>query len=219
MKLLLFRVSLLIVAFSVVNVFYAAQKQSADGRDQPPPPPISTSEGQESGWKRYELYGGNRDSISVLLPAKPEDFPRGKFKAPPDIELPAHLYLLSREATNFFAAFIDLPKASEEMAESQRGDIFYGCWRGIAGSVQGILQREFGGTFDISASSQKVGIINERERRAEDFSIGSQRGRAQIVFAGRRAYMLVAVWNPEDSKSVTAASQFLDSFQVKLTHK
>ena len=220
MKLALFRLGLLLAALTLVNVTCAAQKQSTGERDEPlPPPPKSINQGQESGWKRYELNGGKRDEISVFLPARPEDFPGGKFKAPPDIELPAHLYLLSRDATNFFAAFIDLPKASEEMSASQRGDIFYGCWRGIAGKMQGILQRNFGGSFEISGSSQKVRVMNEREQRMQDFSIGSQQGRAQIVFAGQRAYLLVAVWHPTDSKSVAAASQFLDSFQVRRTLK
>jgi hypothetical protein len=212
---------LLVAIFSLVLFSCSSQKQDARITDKPaanaPTPAIVRQPSEE--WRRYRLADGEGDVITVLLPETPKDFPGGKFKTPSDAELPAHLYLLSREATHFFAAFVDLPKASEGMTDSEREEIFFGCWRGIAGSVQEILQQKFGGAFDISSSEQKIEVKDKRERRAQDFRVGSQQGRAQIVFAGQRAYLLAAIWNPDNSESAAGASRFLDSFQVEIPHK
>ena len=73
--------------------------------------------------------------------------------------------------------------------------------------------------FEIEPFPQDVNPLKGSEQRRQDFSVGTQHGRAQILFVGRRAYMLVGVWNPNDPASEPAALKFLDSFQVKIAHK
>src|SRR2546423_2299133 len=168
-----------------------------------------------AGWKRHQLDGGNGSSISVLLPGEPENFPGGQFKVAPNVSLPVHLYMVSENAKLYFVMFIDLPKPSENMTDAERGDIFYSCWRGVAMRVSQSLEERFGGTFDIGSGQQGVQVSQGRERRMQDFRVGSPRGRAQVVLANRRAYMLVAVWN-SDPASESDALRFLNSFQVKI---
>ena len=221
-KLLLAKITVLLIVIVLVNSSCAAQKQnfnSSTSEQQPPSTPATVDSQLSAEWKRYELDGGKGDMISVLLPRQPEDMPGGRFKVAPNIELPLHLYTLSQNANHYFILFVDLPNDAGQTTESQRGDIFEGCWRGLATQIRGILEEKFGGSFEVTSSPQKVKTGEGREKRMQDFSIGSQNGRAQAVFANRRMYMLVSVWNPNDSTGEASAFRFLDSFQVHITNE
>jgi hypothetical protein len=126
--------------------------------------------------------------------------------------------MLSRDARVYFVLFVDLPQPAEKMTGDERGEVFYGCWRGVASKTSEALEEKLGSTFQISASEQRVGQTQGGERRMQDFKVGTQNGRAQVMFIGQRAYMLVAIWdtNPE---SETSALRFLDSFQINRERK
>jgi hypothetical protein len=175
--------------------------QTAAQKSQPPP-----------GWQRYEL-DGDGDQINVLLPAKPEDFGVAKLRRPSGEPLSTRVYMLSADAKIYFALFVDLPKPTAEMSDRERGDLFYGIWNGLAAQTSRVLEEKFGTPFPITPSDQKVGPAPGGERRMQDFKVGTESGRAQVVFFGQRAYMVVAIWNNKPG-SEEDALRFLNSFQI-----
>jgi hypothetical protein len=169
-------------------------------------------------WERFELDGGAGDQIGVFLPQKPTDFGVANLRRPSGAPLPTRVYMLSRDAKVYFVLFVDLPQAAGKMTGDERGELFHGCWRGVAARTSQALEEKFGSSFQITASEQKVGEIQGGERRMQDFKVGTQNGRAQVMFIGQRAYMLVAIWDsrPESERD---ALRFLESFQIQRGRK
>jgi hypothetical protein len=166
------------------------------------------------GWQRYQLDGGGGDQIGVLLPQAPTDFGVADLKRPSGAPLPARVHMLSADAKVYAALFIDLPQDAAKMSGDERGELFYGCWSGLATKTSQVLEEKFGSPFPITASAQKYAEVPGGERRTQDFKVGTQDGRAQVIFVGRRAYLVAAVWDnrPESQRD---ALRFLQSFQVQ----
>ena len=175
--------------------------------------PRAAAEAAPPGWQRREV--GDRDGrVSVLLPKEPQDLGVASLKRPDGQPLPTHVYITSAEARIYSILIVDLPQDASKMTDDDRGEVFYGCWRAVANRTSVALEQRFGKPFEITSSAQKVGDLQGYERRAQDFKVGDQNGRAQVVFAGARAYMLVSVWG-NSPESETDALRFLNSFQVK----
>jgi hypothetical protein len=196
----------------------AAFASAKSQKNQSPPPPPNTNVDAEPDWERFELDGGAGDRISVLLPQKPTDFGVAKLRRPSGAPLPTRVYMLSTDAKVYVVLFVDLPQSAAKMTGDERGELFDGSWRGVAARTSQALEEKFGSPFPITASEQKVGEIQGGERRMQDFKIGTQNGRAQAMFVGQRAYMLVAVWDARP-ESEADALRFLNSFQVHREHK
>ena len=208
-------VSLITLSLALCVQACARDLQKGDQAPSPSPPPAPSGGGPvvPEGWQRFSLDGGAGDRISVLLPQEPEEHPGGKFKVSPEITLPAKVFLVARDARVYLTLFVDLPKDAGALTADERGEIFFGCWRGAAESVREVLEEKLGGPVEITPARQLVGEIKGGERRMQDFKIGPQNGRAQAMFLGRRVYMLVAVRDPVP-EAEQDASRFLESFQV-----
>ena len=190
------------------------QKSRPSQNQGSPPTPIPSGEHERvtSGWQRYDL-DGDGDRISVLLPSKPEDFGVADVRRPSGEPLKSRVHMLSADAKVYFALFVDLPRPAAEMSRNERSDIFHGCWMGVAARTRQVLEEKFGAPFPVTDSAERVGEVPGGERHMQDFKIGTENGRAQIVFLGQRAYMVVAVWNNKPG-SEEDALRFLNSFQV-----
>ena len=207
-----------LIASSMVLCTDARAKAGTQNNHQSPPPPPPAETKAAAGWQRQQIDGGAGDRISVLLPEKPTDFGVANMRRPSGAPLPTHVFMLSHDAKVYVALFIDLPQFAEKMTDDEGGELFYGCWRGVAARVSQALEEKFGSPFQITASEQKVGEIQGHERRMQDFKVGTQNGRAQAVFVEKRVYMLVAIWDSRPESEADALS-FLNSFQILHEHK
>ncbi len=165
------------------------------------------------GWRRYELDGGGGEWISAVLPAKPEDFGYTNMRRASGDAMKVRVHMIASDKKVFFAAFIDLPKPAAEMSDRERGETFYGCWMAFATKTGQALEEKLGPLPITPSGQMSAGLPGGHEQRSQDFKLGTQNGRAQVIFAGRRAYMLAAVWD-ERPDSEKDAKRFLDSFRV-----
>ncbi|MDT5296629.1 MAG: hypothetical protein QOJ76_3509 [Acidobacteriota bacterium] len=202
------------VAFTVPACSSVGTRQSQPPRNQPSSTPSPAGVGGAPDRQRYQLDGSDGDWISVLLPHKPTDFGVANLKRPTGAPLPARVYMFGAEAKTYFVLFIDLPQAAASMSGDERGELFYGCWKGLAAKTSEALEEKFGSPFQISSSEQKFGEMQGGERRMQDFKVGTQNGRAQVMFVGQRAYLLAVIWDNRP-ESENDALRFLESFQVK----
>lgn len=202
-------------------ILAASAGETACGRNVPhvgpPPQPTQSSPAREDvsgGWRRHQLEGGGGDHISALLPQKPEDFGVANMRRPAGEPLPARVHMLSADAKVYFAIFVDLPRPAAEMSSAERADVFHGSWMGLARRTGEALEEKFGAPFPVTESAGRVGEAPGGERHMQDFRVGTQQGRAQAMFVGRRAYLVAAVWDGRPG-SEQDAMRFLNSFQVK----
>jgi hypothetical protein len=211
-----------LLTVGLIFLFTAAAAETACSRavtregppQSQPPPPAPSAEHAPEGWQRHELEGSGGDKISVLLPQKPDDCGVANLKRSEGAPLQTRVHMLSADAKVYFALFVDLPRPAADMSRNERSDHFHGSWMAAAAMTRRVLEEKFGEPFPVTDSPEKVGEAPGGERHMQDFKVGTQRGRAQAVFAGRRIYMVVAVWDarPESEK---AALRFLNSFQIQ----
>ena len=192
----------------------AVTREGQPPQNQPPTPQATLAEPAASGWQRYELEGGGDDRISVLLPRKPDDFGAANLRRSEGAPLQTRVHMLSADAKVYFVLFVDLPRPAAEMSPNERSDHFHGSWMAAAAQTRRVLEEKFGEPFPVTDSAEKVGGAPGGERHMQDFKVGTQSGRAQAVFAGRRVYMVVAVWDARP-ESEQAALRFLNSFQIQ----
>lgn len=204
---------LFIIALSFMSISCPAQKPTTNNLT-PTPTPTDAKTNAE-GWKRYQLENKNGDVIGVYLPQKPEEFLGGKFRVAPNVVLPTDLYIVAANEEFYAVVFVnELPNKTGLMSDEQKADIFFGCWRGVIEQARQVLEKKSGNPVEVKPLGQTKVNVNGREGRVEDFTVGSFLGHARMLFAEKRAYMLVGLW-PEDRAREKRAS-FLDSFEMRI---
>ena len=206
---------LLVITLSLMSMSCYAQKSETNSKNPPLPLGVPNREINEQGWKRYHLESKSGNVIGVFLPRKPDEFPGGKLRVSATESLPVDLFIVSENEEFYAVVFVsDLPAKSEQMAGAQKADIFSGCWKAVIGQVRQVLERKSGAPVEVKGYGQVKVNVSGREGMVEDFIVGPYFGHARMLFAERRAYMLVGLW-PEN-RAKERRESFLDTFEMRI---
>ena len=166
------------------------------------------------GWKRFYLEGPNEDAICVYLPKKPDKFPGGKLRRG-NTPVTADIYLVSDNQEIYTVAFLyDLPTRTEDMADDQKAEIFFGTWRGTVEQARAALEKMSGAPVDVKYVEQHKVNVMGHEGRVQLFKVGQYLGQARIVFVEKKAYMLMGLWPPDRAEKRSSA--FFDYFEMRV---
>lgn len=178
------------------------------------PKKCAVTQKSSEGWNRFYLEGPDGDAICVYLPGKPDKFSGGKLRGG-DTPVTADLYVVSADQEIYTVAFLyDLPVKTEDMPDDRKAEIFFGTWRGTIEQARLALEKMTGAGVDVQYAGQHKVNVMGHEGRVQLFKVGMNLGQARIVFAGKKAYMLMGLWPPD--RAQRRSSAFFDSFEMRV---
>jgi len=195
--------------------------QSAEGKVVPPPPP-PIQQGPPpplpikpvadtlapAGWARYGI--GEPERFSLILPAPPE-VSSERITLAPGVVMAVRYYMTSGAAGVYGATYIEDLPAAGDMTETQRRAFFDGFVKGFVDGFQEGMQKQ-GSTEQLKMLEQRSATASGLAGYEQDVSFALYTGRLRLVFDGRRAYALIALWTADASESERKA--FYESLRV-----
>lgn len=201
----------------------AAAAQTPSSPTPTPPPPIASrveptphpvraieDPAARAGWTRYQF--GDAPAFSVLLPARPNANARSIASADAPNAV-THLYLAEGASTIYSAQRMDgLSTDMGRAPESARRGLFDIFIKGFTESFRDEMRRG-GLDFELELRATKKVTAAGRDAFEQDFAYGPLDGRAQVVFAGRGVFSVVAVWSREQGAAADRET-FFKSFRL-----
>lgn len=181
-------------------------------RPAPTPHPVKVVEdaAARAGWTRYQF--GDAPAFSVLLPARPNADARS-VASPDSPNAVAHLYLAEGSAAFYSAQRMDgFSIDLDREPESAQRNLFGVFVKGFTESFRDEMRRG-GVDFELELRAPKKVTAAGRSAFEQDFSYGPLDGRAQVVFAGRGVFCVVAVWSREQGAAAERET-FFKSFRL-----
>jgi len=213
--------SLVILTFGVMSVW--AQRPKGKVAPPPPPPPVR----QESpppllpiksvadtllapaGWMRYRI--GEPERFSLILPVPPEAGGERATFATGEV-MTVRTYMSLGAAGVYGANYIeDVPVAVAGGTEGVQHAFFDGFVKGFAGEFQEVMKKQ-GSTEQLKILEQRSATAGGLAGYEQDLSFGLVTGQLRLVFDGRRAYGLMALW-PADAPE-SERKLFFESLRV-----
>jgi hypothetical protein len=203
---------LLIAAFAI-TLFLVGSTAYAQ-KDDTDPSQCTIHEKTSEGWERYYLSGPGGDAICAYLPHKPEKFAGGKLRGG-NTPVTADVYITGGNHEIYAVIFMyDLPQKTEDMPDQQKAELFFGTWRGTVEHDRQVIEKMTGRPVEIQYAEQQKLTVMGHDARVQLFKVGSDLGQARIVFVGKKAYMLLGVWPPDQAERRSAP--FFDRFEMRV---
>lgn len=160
-----------------------------------------------AGWRRYQF--GASPAFSVAMPARP-DANAERMPSAPDAVV--HFYLTASERGVYGASRLDgLALDMDGVTDAQREGFFREYVTGFAeGFRQGLKANNL--DYELTFKPSKKVRAAGRDAFEQELTVGPFQGRAQLVFAGRAAFCVVAIWTAETPAADLQA--FFNSFRL-----
>ncbi len=159
------------------------------------------------GWQRYQF--GDRPAFSAILPAVPEATAE---RAPNSTSITS-IYTATNTGGIYVVGRVDeISTDIDKAPEATREKFFKEFFAGFAeGFKEGLAKSNFNFQLQL-LNPKKVMTATGREGFQQDMTIGPFKGQAQLVFAGRSALCVVAIWNASAPPAELEA--FFKSFKI-----
>jgi hypothetical protein len=160
-------------------------------------------------WKRYELED---NAFSIFLPSAPESEKR-------TIKIGAQPIVVTYYRAQSDAAFCllmytpNVPANIEALSQAAREAYYQRLLDAAIASLRDAL-RKGGVPVEPKASPAHDALVGGIKGREQEYKLGPVDLRAQIVFAHRRAFIVIAMWQLEAPLSMREA--FYESFKINL---
>ena len=163
-----------------------------------------------AGWTRYEV--GEPARFSLILPAAPE-VSAERMNITPGVAVTVRVYLSSADSGVYGATYLEgLPTAAsnDEMRRTFFKSFVTSFMEGLQESV-----KDRGVITSLKRLEQRAATADGLAGYEQDFSYERLMGRVRLVFDGRRAYAVMAVWNGLSSNG--ERSTFFESLRITKT--
>lgn len=216
-------VSLLLVCVGVSSGSVVARAQNGKQRstttqEQPTiitaprvaEPPVSRGS-LPPEWKQYRYKFGDGDTLSLILPGKPEEAAESETVVPGAV-VTTHTAIANNSNGVYMAGYIELPRGENaKITPEAKRLIFQQFWQYFAKGIQQGLE-ESGLEAKLTAQPARRVTISGRDGQEQDFSVGKMAGRYRAVIDGLTIYMAVSMTMPDGS--VEERTAFFDSFEI-----
>ena len=169
-------------------------------------------------WKSVKLKNRTGDTITVSFPKVPESFEGATFKTEQKERFNADVFIAAVDEQTITVALIDnLPAKTGVMSESQRRDLFSGCWKGVATFAQRALEERDGRRLEIKSSGSTYMLVHGRTWLVEDFMLGPYPGQARMSIEGSRAFLLVGLFPTNTATQII--NSYFETVEIELNKK
>jgi hypothetical protein len=160
-----------------------------------------------SRWTRYEI--GEPSRFSLILPSEPVARVE-RSNIIPGVPGISQIYLSAADSGVYGLSYAEaLPDALRN--EARRQTFFEGFVKEFAEGFKASM-KERGMDLRLTMLERRAATVGGLAGYEQDFSYGTVMGRVRLVFGGRSAYAVMAIWNGLSSNSERNA--FFESLKV-----
>ena len=169
-------------------------------------------------WKSIRLKNKTGDTLTASFPKDPKSFEGATFKTQQNEPFNADISIAATDEQTVIVALIDkLPARTGVMSETERRDLFSGCWKGVASFAKQAIEERDGTSLEIDSTGSTNMLVHGRRWLVEDFTLGPYPGQARIFVEGSTAFLLVAIFPA--NKAVAIINSYFETVEIELNRK
>jgi hypothetical protein len=204
---LLYKGACIVLAIATITVSALAQNSGTTAEEEIPALKISVVDDKlaPAGWTRYQI--DDPAIFSAIFPRQPEA--KSAHTSGSDGGSLVRSYIASSDTAGYGIVYLtDQEGTVEVKTDEQKKTSFNNFIHGFANGFLGIEQGKENPKFRITTERQVR--ISNLDGYEKEFILGDFQGRAQMLFMGRKKFVVVAFWN--EKNPVNERDTFFSAF-------